>query len=304
MRTRTTVGQSACWALASTVGTIALPMPAQSAQLEQTALIEEVIVTARKRAESMQNTPISMSAFTADDIEARGLPNLASLGEITPNLVFDFADANNGSSNTAIIHIRGIGASDFALTVDPGVGLYVDGVYMARSVGAVLDLADFERVEVLRGPQGTLFGKNTIGGAISITTRKPSTEEFSGKAELTTGSYNRFDARATVNVPLSQTLAASAAISKKNRDGYVENLAPGGVDLGDEGRTAARVALRWIPTDALSVDFSADYQRMREGPAANVTIAIDDDIPTRSHGCTTLRSRAIRAAPIPRTQRA
>lgn len=280
MRIRTTtVAQSASWTLALAAGTLALPMLAHGAEGAGVG-VEEVIVTARKRAESMQDTPISMSAFTADDIEARGLPDLASLGEVTPNLVFDFADANNGSSNTAIINIRGIGASDFALTVDPGVGLYVDGVYMARSVGAVLDLVDFERVEVLRGPQGTLFGKNTIGGAINITTRKPTTDAFSGKAELITGSYNRFDARATINVPLSSTLAAGAAISNKSRDGYVENLAPGGVDLGDEGRKAARVALRWTPSDAFSIDLSADYERMREGPAANVTMAIDENPPT------------------------
>src|SRR5690606_86860 len=188
-------------------------------------------------------------------------------GQITPNLTFDFADANSATSNSAMINIRGIGASDWTLTVDPGVGLYVDGVYMSRSVGGVLDLLDFERVEVLRGPQGTLFGKNTIGGAINITTIKPSTEGFFGKAEITTGSYDRIDFRGNVNVPLAANLAASAAVSVRNRDGYVENLAPGGTDLGDEDSVSGRVALRWTPTDSLTFDLSADYTRERENPA-------------------------------------
>jgi iron complex outermembrane receptor protein len=243
------------------------------------AELEEVVVTARKQEESLQDTPISITAFTAEDIESRGLSNLSEIGQITPNLTFDFADANSATSNSAMINIRGIGASDWTLTVDPGVGLYVDGVYMSRSVGGVLDLLDFERVEVLRGPQGTLFGKNTIGGAINITTIKPSTEGFFGKAEITTGSYDRIDFRGNVNVPLAANLAASATVSVRNRDGYVENLAPGGTDLGDEDSVSGRVALRWTPTDSLTFDLSADYTRERENPAPNVTIAIDDTNP-------------------------
>ena len=244
------------------------------------AELEEIIVTARKREENLQDTPISVTAFTAADIRAQGLSDLSQIGESTPNLVFDFADSNSASSNSAIIHIRGIGASDWTLTVDQGVGLYVDGVYLSRSIGGVLDLVDFERIEVLRGPQGTLFGKNTIGGAINITTVKPTTEALFGNAEITTGSYGRIDLKGSLNVPLTETLAARASFSTKNRDGYVENIAPGGTDLGNEDSLSGRLALRWSATDALTFDLSADYTREREGPAANVTLDINDRDPT------------------------
>jgi iron complex outermembrane receptor protein len=244
------------------------------------AEIEEIVVTARKREESLQETPVSVTAFSGEELQSRGLTDLAELGQFTPNMTFDFSDANSGNSNSAIIHIRGIGASDWTLTVDPGVGLYVDGVYVSRSVGGVLDLLDFERVEVLRGPQGTLFGKNTIGGAISITTRKPSLDALAGSLEVTAGNYDRIDVRGDINLPITESLAGSAAFSVKKRDGYVENLAPGGVDLGEEDSMSGRLALRWQPVDLLLLDFSADYTREREGPAANVTLAINDYPPT------------------------
>lgn len=244
--------------------------------------IEEVVVTARKREESLQDTPISIAAFSAADLEARGLTDLADLAPFTPNMTFDFTDANSGNGNSSIIHIRGIGASDWTMTVDPGVGLYVDGVYISRAVGGVLDLLDFERIEVLRGPQGTLFGKNTIGGAINITTRKPSTEGIYGKVQATAGSYDRIDVRGDINLPISDTLAATAAFSFKQRDGYVEALAKdeGGVDLSDEDSLATRLAFRWQPSDALVFDLSLDYTREREAPAANVTMEINDNPPT------------------------
>lgn len=139
------------------------------AQVSQSGfMLEEVMVTARKREENLQSTPIAVSAFTGNELENRQITSTDQLSEVTPNLTFDSVSPASGSSSAGQIFIRGIGQTDFTPVTDPGVGLYIDGVYMARSVGAVLDFLDVERIEILRGPQGTLFGRNTIGGAISI----------------------------------------------------------------------------------------------------------------------------------------
>src|SRR5690606_8039948 len=151
------------------------------------------------------------------------------------------------------IYIRGIGQQDWALATDPGVGMYVDGVYVARSIGAVLDMLEVERVEVLKGPQGTLFGRNTIGGAISITTKKPDFDEMYGSGEIVVGRFNRTDLRPTFNLPVSDTLAFNVAGSRKKRDGYVKNLVPGGPDLGDEDSWAGRASMRWMASDNFEV---------------------------------------------------
>jgi len=156
-----------------------------------TGALEEIVVTAQKRAENLERTPIAITAFTAATIARTGVSNLADLAEKAPNVTFKFTAPISGASNAATVFIRGIGQSDFALTTDPGVGTYVDGVYLSRSVGGVLDVLDLERVEILRGPQGTLFGRNTIGGAISLLTKRPSFGETSGSVQLTGGSRNQ-----------------------------------------------------------------------------------------------------------------
>jgi len=158
--------------------------------------IEEIVITARKRAENLQEVPIAVSAFNKSMLNDRGIFNLQEIGRYIPNLDFSSGQINGGGFNSQIT-IRGIGQTDFLVTTDPGVGTYVDGVYFARTMGGVMDLLDIERIEVLRGPQGTLFGKNTIGGAISITSSKP-TGEFGGRMEATIGKWNRIDARGSV----------------------------------------------------------------------------------------------------------
>ncbi|MCI4645804.1 MAG: TonB-dependent receptor plug domain-containing protein, partial [Hyphomonadaceae bacterium] len=130
-------------------------------------------MTSRKREETLDDLPLSVSAFTSDSLDVRGVTKIDALGGLSPNITFQNNPSFGGSSNSAAIRIRGIGSADFTPTTDPGVGLYVDGVYLARSVGSVLDIVEFDRVEVLRGPQGTLFGRNTIGGAINIVTKRP-----------------------------------------------------------------------------------------------------------------------------------
>ena len=244
--------------------------------LAQAGALEEIVVTARKREESLQDTPISVAAFTADDIEQRGMVDFADLGEFTPNVVFDFTAPIAAGNSAAIIMIRGVGSADWALPVDPGVGIYLDGVYISRTIGQVMDTVDVERIEVLRGPQGTLFGRNTIGGAISVVTKKPTTDSFHGRAEVTTGSYDRIDVNAYVNVPMGENLAGSISVSSRNRDGYVKNLGDG-PDLGDNEDLSGRLAFRWTPSDAITVDLTADYSTTDENPAPNVLIDVAED---------------------------
>ena len=189
----------------------------------QGGVLEEVTVTARKRSESLQDVPIAVTAFTGDTLEDKGLINIAQVADWTPGLEMDPTAAISGSSATLTTFIRGIGMSDFLLTIDPGVGLYVDDVYVSRSVGGLIDLLDVERVEVLKGPQGTLFGRNTIGGAVSLHSRDPGFET-AGTINVTAGTDNRLDVRGRVELPISNSLTSSFAFSSKTQDGYGERL--------------------------------------------------------------------------------
>ena len=234
--------------------------------------LEEVIVTAQKRAQNLQDIPIAVTAFSAADIERRNFSNIAQLADFTPNVIFDTTTSISGLSSGAAVFIRGIGQIDFGLTTDPGVGTYVDGVYMSRSVGGVLDTLDIERIEILRGPQGTLFGRNTMGGALNITSQRPG-REFGGLAELTLGDFDRIDVRAAVDLPLGDTLGLRLAASSKQRDGYVDRLLVGDV-LGDENRQSFRAALLWTPSNRFELYATADYAQIDEASAGSVLAGI------------------------------
>lgn len=247
-------------------GALAICTPSLWAQ----GALEEIVVTAQKRDEGLQNTPIAVTAFTADALERKGIEDIAQIANFTPNLVFDTTSPVSGLSSGAVVFIRGIGNTDFSLTTDPGVGTYVDGVYMSRSAGGVLDVLDVERIEVLRGPQGTLFGRNTIGGAINITSRKPG-DELAAKIEATVGNFSRFDVRASADIPITEQLRASIAVSQKTRDGYVDRVLVGD-ELGDEDKFAMRAMAVYEPTDELSLQFSYDYTKIDEQSAASVIL--------------------------------
>jgi len=221
------------------------------------ATLEEVVVTARKTAESLQDTPISVTALSGDRLEDMGLSRITKLQNVTPNLVFQNTPAYSGAGNNAAVYIRGVGQKDFVPTIDPGVGIYVDEVYLGRSAGAVLDMIDIQQVEILRGPQGTLFGKNTIGGAISITTTKPN-EEFGGKVDIKVGTDERRNIRGVLNVPLSDTLFARGSFGSLQQDGYVFRPFDD-KDLGNQDTSMGRLALRWVPSDTFTADLSFDY---------------------------------------------
>jgi len=237
-------------------------------------ILEELVVTARRREEGLQNAPIAISAYTGETLEYRGVTKLDEITRFVPNLTIENNPSFAGASNSAAIYIRGIGQKEFLPTSEPGVGLYVDGVYIARSVGAILDLIDIERLEVLRGPQGTLFGRNTIGGAINITTVTPEPgDEFGGEIGAAYGTDDRINLRGALNIPMGDTLAARVSVASFQQDGYVDRS--DGIDLGNDDTITGRLAVAWRPSDRLSLDFRLDATRDKENGPAMELLGID-----------------------------
>lgn len=236
------------------VAASALPLIA-TAQSAQPVALEEIVVTAQKKAESLQDTPISISAFSGDMLSDIGAFNATQVGEYTPNV-----DIYNtfGSNNNITINIRGMGVADPSLSIDPKTGIYLDGVYIARNSGAVFDIVDLERIEVLRGPQGTLWGKNTTGGAMHIITAKPA-GEFGFKQLLSGANDGYRRSLTTVDTPTAAGLSAKLSYMKKQYDGFATNTNPAGEKhLGSEDVDAYRVAVNWDISDSLSVAYSYD----------------------------------------------
>jgi iron complex outermembrane receptor protein len=189
------------------------------AQQADTGVLEEITVTAQKRTENIQQVPIAISAFSAEALQQKGITNVSQLSDLSPNVSLDAGTPFSGSDTVLSAYIRGIGQDDFAFNLDPGVGVYVDGVYLARSVGANTTMLDVDRVEILKGPQGTLFGRNSIGGAISIVTRDPG-NEFTAKGEVTGGTFHRMDTKVTFDVPFTDRILSTLSFSSEKRDGY------------------------------------------------------------------------------------
>ncbi|MCX2982604.1 TonB-dependent receptor [Halieaceae bacterium IMCC14734] len=222
---------------------IMAPMPLAVAA--QSTALEEVLVTARKREEDLQSTPISITAITAATIEDAALTDLRSIQEMTPGLSMQVS--SDGSGSTLAAFIRGVGQSDFAVTVDPGVGTYIDGVYLARNIGANFEFNDIEQITVLRGPQGTLFGRNTIGGAISVTTRAPSGDN-NLSVEAGVGDYGHKSGKIYMEFPLVEDkLAASISVIRKESDGWQKRSR--GDDAGDQDLWGIRAHLNWNVTE-------------------------------------------------------
>jgi iron complex outermembrane recepter protein len=189
-----------------------------AARADENAL-EEIVVTAQKRSEDVQQVPIAITAISAETLKEKGITSIDQLSNFAPNVNLDAGAPFSGSDTVLSAYIRGIGQDDFAFNLDPGVGVYVDGVYLARSVGANTTMLDVDRVEILKGPQGTLFGRNSIGGAISIVTRDPG-HEFMAKGEVTGGSYNRLDTRLSFDIPFTDRILSTVSFSTEKRNGY------------------------------------------------------------------------------------
>jgi iron complex outermembrane receptor protein len=227
---------------------LCLPLPglAQQNAPGASGVLEEVTVTARFREESLQRTPIAITAVSGETLEARGVASVVDLGKVSPNVTINPLGAGYGP--TLVANIRGIGLTDFKPVFEPGVPIYVDDIVLARSTGAILDLLDLERVEVLRGPQGTLFGKNAAGGAIRLISRKP-TGDGPAFVEATYGEFDRLDFRGAFETVLVQdALYGRFSFSSKKRDGYVDVL-----DFACEMRRIGRPELAGtLPTDTSS----------------------------------------------------
>lgn len=252
------------------VSSIAATMWAAPPVVHAATVLEEVVVTARKRQESLQETPVAITAMSGDQLAAQGMQSTADLRAVVPNVdVY----SGNGTTGAANIFIRGVGARNTGVNYDSGVGIYLDGVYLSRPDGAVTDNVDVASLEVLRGPQGTLFGKNTTGGAIIYTTNKP-TDKFEGSVDLRAGNFSRKDAKVTVNAPLvDDVLNSRFSLYSTRRDGTVDNLTLN-QKMSDEDRMGAQAHFLWLAADNLTVDFNSFYaktdQMARGQKCANV----------------------------------
>ncbi|SHE94669.1 iron complex outermembrane recepter protein [Microbulbifer donghaiensis] len=215
--------------------------------------MEEVVVSARRREESLQEVPQAVSALSGEEMLIAGVSDLADLQSQAPGLTVYPARA---TSSTVTAYIRGVGQSDPLWGVEPGVGIYVDDVYLARPQGALLEMLDVERVEILRGPQGSLYGRNTIGGAIKYVSR-PIAEETEISLQAALGSYNQRDFKAAVSTPLTENLYASLAVGSFERDGFGENRLTGAA-VSDKQLYAGRAAIEWRPSERWTVNLAHD----------------------------------------------
>ena len=237
-------------------GTVMAQDAAPAADGPKTTTLEGIKVTARKREETLQEVPVAVTAFTADSLDKLNVKDLADLDGQVPNLTIYAA---RGSSSTLTAYIRGVGQSDPLWGVDPGVGIYMDDVYIARPQGALLDVFDVDRIEVLRGPQGTLYGKNTIGGAIKYIS-KGLRSDFNGYGSVTLGNYGQRDIKAAVGGGFggSEYLRGRISVADLHRDGFGENLVTG-AQVSDKKVRAVRANLGAYVTDSFDLQFAFDH---------------------------------------------
>jgi iron complex outermembrane receptor protein len=250
--------------------------------------LEEVIVTARRFEERLQDTPVSISTFTAQELEERSILTTEDLDLITPNLEFTNDTTLAGNNNSSNIFIRGVGQTDPTSTVDPGVGLYIDDVYMGQSVGGTMDFRDIANVQVLRGPQGTLFGKNSVGGAILLTTVEPG-DDFGGTIRAGVGSDKLADLFLAFDAPFSDTVKSRFSFGTRQQDGYVTRVQTG-EDLGDTDTWTATGKLVFTPNERFRGKIQMDYTRADENGhpfvfAASNELATFQIIASRDAGC-------------------
>lgn len=237
--------------------------------------LEELIVIARRQSEALQSAPLAVTAINAESLEVRNAYTAESLSQFVPNLQLDGAAPLSGAAYNATIFIRGVGQNDFAIFSDPGVAVYLDDVYLGRSIGGAMDLLDLAQVEVLRGPQGTLFGRNTIGGAIILRSQEPE-PGLSREVSLTAGSLQRREVRATFNAPLSDTVEMRVAAAAVRRDGYAERLSDR-AELGDKDALIGRAQLAWHPSEFSRGRLTLDASRVRQNSAALTLLEVADE---------------------------
>ncbi len=244
------------------------PASAQAPAAEESG-IADIIVTAQKRSESLQVVPISVAAITGDAITDRAAVTLQGLQGVVPNV--EIGNFSN-TPNTAVFTIRGIGVIEPDPYAGNTVGIVSDGVPQYFSMGALLDLYDVDRIEVLRGPQGTLFGANTTGGVVNVVNTQPELGVFKGKASLGYGNYNHFNGGVALNAPLGEFVAARLTVSHDQRKGWVTNVVDGS-DMGKRNVTIFRGAVKFAPSTDFDLTLTGEYDRARNG--APVVVAGD-----------------------------
>lgn len=221
--------------------------------------IDDIVVTAQRRAESLQRTPLAVTAITAEDLESANIQSTRDLMQVTPSLQVSTQLAGNGGGS-ATFTMRGLGQVRSANGSEPAVGVYIDNFYYPSLQGSIFSILDMERVEVLRGPQGTLFGRNTIGGAIRYITQAPAFDDTFGYVQGTLGSYERSDVQGSVNLPIAANAALRVTGGLQRTDGYVEQ-ANGGDDAGGQETDLLRAQLRFEPAHNFEIDLSGQYTR-------------------------------------------
>ncbi|MGH6615960.1 TonB-dependent receptor [Sphingomonas sp.] len=241
----------------------------------------DIVVTARKREESLVDTPAAISAFSGDTLKTLNASNLADVGKYVPNL--NISRYGVGNTSQAAIFIRAIGLQDHLITTDPGVGVYLDGVYLGRQLGSNLSLQNIERIEVLRGPQGTLYGRNTLGGAVNIVTSKPGTNE-GVEVEAQVGTRGRINGSFYADTRLSPDLAVSLSGSYRKRNGVGDAvfIANPSARIGEENEFSGRAAAYWTPTASFSLLASVDFVHGRNGQSPYKVDIYDEGNPISS----------------------
>jgi iron complex outermembrane receptor protein len=249
-------------------GAVVLPVT-NSAQADEPTTLEEIVVTATKMgATNLQDTPLSITAFTSEYMDRTGVKDVRDLTFNTPNLVI----AQNG--NSAQIYIRGIGSNNSFLGGETSSTVHLDGIYIARPGAVFFNFLDVERIEVLRGPQGTLYGRNSVGGTINVISRRPD-DEVQAKVQTTIGNFNLLRGEAYLSGPIvAEKISASLSAMVSERDGYFKNVVPAGNDRGSEDTWSVRGQLRATPNDELDILFRADYMQDNGIPAANQALLL------------------------------
>ena len=250
---------AAAFALPMSIGVAVAQQPTAAAQ--EAGGLEEVVVTARKREEKMQDVPIAMSALSQTEVEHSFARDLKDIASMSPNLVID--DTSQGPGGVAAITIRGIGVADVEKSFDPAIGVVIDGVFIGSNTGGILKSFDIASIEVLRGPQGTLFGRNTIGGVINVARSKP-TGVMGGKVRVGYADYKTFDAEGIFNFPITDKLAAKlSAGTHQQKKGYDTNVNTGS-DVGREDYKTYGINLLFKPIDSLEVEYTYNNEKTNQ----------------------------------------
>lgn len=253
-----------------------------ASQLVMAQALEEVVVTAQKRSESLQDTPISLAVLSSDQLENLAIGDIGDIGTNIPNFR---STPHPNSATTPRIFIRSVGNFDDQITQDPSVAVYMDGAYVGRNQGMGMEVADIERIEVLRGPQGILYGRNATGGAVNFITVTPELGEWGFSQQFTLGKRDLFRSKTMVNIPVGEDLAVRGYYLDSQQDGFIKNRGIGADNYGDEDHSALRLDALWRASADLDLRYSYDRSRIEDAPdyLAPTLLGVSAKRPSKSH---------------------